>query len=64
MGDDAGAAQWYWCLRHHRAESEDRCGSDLLMGPYPTREAAERYAETAKDREEAWKAEDERWEGN
>jgi hypothetical protein len=61
MGDDAPAEQWYWCLRHSRAESTDRCGSELLMGPYPSREAAESYAETAKAREESWDAEDERW---
>ena len=63
MGDDAADGQWYWCLRHNRAESTDRCGSELLMGPYATREAAEAYAETAKAREDSWKADDEAWTG-
>ena len=59
---DEQPAQWYWCLRHSRPESTDRCKSDLLMGPYESREAAERYADTAKERDEAWAAEDEQWE--
>ncbi|MPZ72196.1 MAG: hypothetical protein GEU74_03040 [Nitriliruptorales bacterium] len=63
MAEDSVPTKWYWCLRHNRAESVDRCGADLLMGPYESREAAERYAETAKAREDAWEAEDERWEG-
>jgi hypothetical protein len=54
--------QWYWCLRHSRPESADRCSSDLLMGPYESREAAERFADTAKERDEKWTAEDEQWE--
>jgi hypothetical protein len=33
------------------------------MGPYPTPEAAERFAETAEARNEAWDEEDERWQG-
>lgn len=58
------SAQWYWCLRHKRAELEgDACGAQLRMGPYPSQAAAERYAEIAESREETWEAEDERWEG-
>ncbi|MFZ5870571.1 MAG: SPOR domain-containing protein [Actinomycetota bacterium] len=33
-----------------------------LMGPYPTREAAERALETARERTERWDEEDRRWE--
>lgn len=56
--------QWYWCLRHRRAEpADDACPADLRMGPYPTRAAAQRYAEIAEARNEVWEAEDERWEG-
>jgi hypothetical protein len=63
VAKDDDSPRYYWCLRHRRVESEHPCGSDLRMGPYPTKEAAERYAETAQGREESWEAEDERWEG-
>lgn len=64
MADNGEAGPWYWCLRHNRAESTERCGAELRMGPYPTKEAAEQYAETAQAREDAWEAEDERWENS
>ncbi|HVM20751.1 MAG TPA: hypothetical protein VM307_12400 [Egibacteraceae bacterium] len=63
MSDD-DAPRYYWCLRHRRVESEQLCSADRRMGPYPSREAAEQYAETAQRRNEAWEAEDERWEGS
>lgn len=63
MPDDDARQSWYFCLRHKRVEdSATRCGSDLLMGPYESRDAAERYADTAAKRNDAWEAEDERWE--
>ncbi len=52
---------WYWCLRHNRAESEERCGAELRMGPYKSREEAANFAEKARAREDAWAEEDERW---
>lgn len=58
-GEQAG--QFYWCLRHKRVESADRCGAELLMGPYPSAAEAESYADKAKTRNEAWDDEDERW---
>ena len=63
MTDDE-ATQWYWCLRHKRAETAGgACGAELRMGPYSSQAAAEAYAETAQAREDTWEAEDERWEG-
>ena len=62
MADDP-ATEFYWCLRHQRVESTDLCPADQRMGPYPSPEAAERFAETAKSRNEDWAAEDERWHG-
>lgn len=56
--------QFFWCTRHHRVEQADRCSANVLMGPYPTADEAARYAETAKQREDTWEAEDERWEGS
>jgi hypothetical protein len=33
-----------------------------LMGPYPTREAAERALQTAREKTERWDREDREWE--
>lgn len=54
--------QWYWCLRHQRVESEP-CGAANRMGPYPTREAARNWKDRVDAREDAWDADDERWDG-
>lgn len=62
MASNEENGQWYWCLRHNEAESTKRCGAEMRMGPYPTKEAAAQYAEKAKARDEAWEEEDERWE--
>ena len=59
----AEAGPFYYCLRHKRVESTERCGAEMRMGPYPTAQEAENYAETAKSRDDAWTEEDERWEG-
>ncbi len=57
------AGEFYWCLRHKRVETTDRCGAQMRMGPYATAEEAEGFAEKAKQRNDAWKQEDERWSG-
>ena len=56
--------QHFWCTKHQRVEQKDRCSATVLMGPYPSAEEAASYADTAKQREDAWSAEDERWEGS
>lgn len=61
---DESAEQFFWCLRHKRVETSDRCGSELLMGPYGSAEEAQGYADTAKTRNDAWDADDERWSGS
>ncbi len=61
---DEQPTQWYWCLRHKRAEpAATACKADLRMGPYASEAEAARYAETAQAREDSWEAEDERWKG-
>ena len=43
---------------------ERRAPRDIeVLGPYPTRQAAEDWQATNKARNESWDAEDERWEG-
>ena len=61
MAGTSEQGPWYWCLKHNRAESTERCGAELRMGPYDSPEAAAKYAETAKSRDDAWAEDDERW---
>jgi hypothetical protein len=59
------AEQWWWDLTNGRAVTSDERPRDVeVLGPYPTREAAEDWRSTSKARNEAWDAEDERWEGD
>ena len=62
MADDA--AEYYWCTKHNAVETAAGCPANVRMGPYPTREAAEQYAETAAQRNEKWEADDEAWRGD
>lgn len=55
--------QWWWDLAAERAVTSAERPRDLeVLGPYPTREAAESWRDTVEARNEEWKAEDERWE--
>jgi hypothetical protein len=56
--------EWYWCLDHSVVEPGDRvCPPDRRMGPYSSPEEARNWKGRLASREEAWKAEDRRWEG-
>lgn len=57
--------EYYWCLRHGEVEQGDStCLAQDRLGPYATAEAAREWRDTHSEREEAWKAEDERWDGD
>ena len=59
------AERWWWSMKHGRAVTDDERGPDLdVLGPYPTREAAEAWRETVDERNQEWQAEDERWDGD
>lgn len=45
--------QWYYCLKHHRAEQGKQHWVGERMGPYPDKATAERALEIAKARNEA-----------
>ncbi len=47
-------AEWWWCLRHEQAESPPDAPAAERMGPYATKEAAERALDTATRRTEEW----------
>ena len=49
---------WYYCLKHRTVEPEDGCPAKDRLGPYPTREDAERALETVRKRNEEWDAQD------
>ena len=54
------SAFWY-CVKHRRVEDEDNlCPPIDRLGPYATREEAEKALETAARRNEDWD-EDPRW---
>lgn len=58
------AETWWWDLGKGRAvTSEERPRDVEVLGPYPSRAAAEAWRETAEARNEAWDEADEEWEG-
>ncbi|MEV0250394.1 hypothetical protein AB0H76_27625 [Nocardia sp. NPDC050712] len=50
--------QWYYCLKHHRAEQGKKCWFADRMGPYPDQATAEQALEIAKARNEGEDAKD------
>ncbi len=56
-------SDFYWCLTHHRVERGNVCRAVDRMGPYESEEAARGWSERVESRDDAWQAEDERWEG-
>lgn len=54
--------QWYWCLDHGRVEPVAGCRGEVRMGPYRSRDEAEHWKDRLVERNEAWEAEDKRWE--
>jgi hypothetical protein len=62
-GGDA-TERWWWDLRAGRAVRDDERGPDRsVLGPYPSRAAAEQWRDSHEAREDAWEEEDERWDG-
>jgi hypothetical protein len=55
--------EWYFDVKRGVAvPASERGHSDDLLGPYPSKAAAENWRQTVAARNEAWDAEDERWE--
>ena len=54
--------EWYWDLQRGIAvPADERGNADHMLGPYPTKVAAENWKQTSEDRNEAWEADDEEW---
>ncbi len=60
----SGVERYYWCLSHHRVETTaNACPAVNRLGPYDSAAEAERALDRVRERNEAWDAEDARWEG-
>jgi hypothetical protein len=46
--------EWYYCIRHRRVEPKFGCRMTNRLGPYPTREEAERALEKVETRNVEW----------
>jgi hypothetical protein len=56
--------EWYWDLKRGIAvPASERGPSDQMLGPYPTKSAAEAWRSTVEARNRAWDAADEEWYG-
>lgn len=57
-------SEWYWCLTHERPEpATDRDDPDNALGPYDTEADARNWKQRHEERADAWKAEDDEWNG-
>ncbi len=56
MGDTGN--QWYYCIKHHKAEHGKECWYGDRMGPYPDKATAERALAIAAERNAAADAAD------
>jgi hypothetical protein len=54
------AERYYFCLTHHTVEGAVGCKASERLGPYPSREEAERALEKVAERNAAWDN-DPRW---
>ena len=52
---------WFFCLKHHTVEDRDGCAERHRLGPYETREEAERAVQSVAEREQKLTAEDRAW---
>lgn len=62
MGDEIGQqTQWFYNVITKQVEREGEGKRTDQLGPYPTREAAERAVDAVHEREEQLTREDEDW---
>ncbi len=52
--------EFYYCLKHRKAEEGPECPAKNRLGPYATREEAGRAIETVSERNRDWDS-DPRW---
>jgi hypothetical protein len=49
---------WYYCLVHQRVEPDEGCANAERLGPYATEGEAQHALELAKQRNDAFDADD------
>ncbi len=54
------SSQWWYCLKHSTVEGDEGCANADRMGPYASREEAERAIQSAATRTHEWDH-DPRW---
>ncbi len=52
---------YWWCTDHNAVETDEGCRAEVRLGPYPTREAAERALQSVEERNDKLDAEDRAW---
>ena len=52
---------WFWCMKHNTVEPKAGCAERHRLGPYETREEAERALQSVAEREARLSAEDQAW---
>jgi hypothetical protein len=61
MSDKSDTQYWFNTKTGQVETSREKSSWTHLMGPYPTREAAQKALETASDRNDDWESEDDDW---
>lgn len=65
MADRSSDERWGWDLKRQRPVLWDERGpSDTVLGPYPSRSAAEHWRERIEDRNTDWNDADDEWRGD
>jgi hypothetical protein len=52
--DECQVDRWYYCLDHRAVEPYQGCRDQVRIGPFETREEAERALDTVARRNEKW----------
>jgi hypothetical protein len=60
--DESTTTYWFNTSTGQVETDETKSRGEILMGPYPTYEAAARALQTARERTERWDEEDRAWE--
>ena len=55
---------WFNVTTGQVETEENKSRGEVLMGPYPTFEAASRALQSARERTEKWDEDDRRWRGD
>lgn len=61
MSEESTQRQYWYNIRTGQVEEGHQSSWTHLMGPYPTREAAQHALELAQQRNESWEDEDREW---